>query len=330
MNIHITLDYELFFGNKTGSVDKCMLEPTIRLLSILDPHSIKATFYIDVGYIERANSLGEDLENVTKVVGQLKKLNLEGHDLQLHVHPHWEDATFENGRWQFDMRRYRLAMFTQAQALDLINRYVAIFEFLDLPKPCSFRAGGWCIQPFEHIADALFENGIRLDSTVYNRGENRSTEQYFDFTNAPDLNNWRFQSDPCIPTKDGRFHELPISSLSISPLFYWRFAFAKKLGGHIHKSFGDGNPIKLSKFKTLRLLSSFSYTVASIDGYKASLLAKVAQRYEKKGDLVLIGHPKAFSTFSITELDKFVSNNKNVNYLTARQWLLNKDAGTDG
>ena len=34
MKIAITWDYELFFGERSGSVAQCMLEPTNRLLSL--------------------------------------------------------------------------------------------------------------------------------------------------------------------------------------------------------------------------------------------------------------------------------------------------------
>ena len=48
--ILITLDYELFFL-KSGSIGKCIIEPTERLLSILDKENIKASFFVDSGYI---------------------------------------------------------------------------------------------------------------------------------------------------------------------------------------------------------------------------------------------------------------------------------------
>ena len=51
MNIFLTYDYELFFGESTGSVDKCMIEPTNQLLKIAKEFNIKMTFFVDVGYL---------------------------------------------------------------------------------------------------------------------------------------------------------------------------------------------------------------------------------------------------------------------------------------
>jgi len=323
MNIHITLDYELFFGNRAGTVEKCMLEPTRRLLYILTPLDIKATFYVDIGYIERAYTLGVDLVNVEKVISQLNDLNNAGHDLQLHIHPHWEDAEYAQEKWVFDMKRYRLALFTKAEAADLVTRYVKMFTHLGLPRPSAYRAGGWCIQPFEHFSEALYENGIKLDSTVYNGGHNKSYVQYFDFRHAPSREYWRFHNDPCEVVDKGRFYELPISSHKVSPLFFWKFALAKKFGGNKHLGIGDGSAVKLPKKQMFKLLLSSSNTVASIDGYKASLLNK----YKKSKELVLIGHPKAFTEYSLEKLQEFVLVNHNKSkFLTAKEWLIMQES----
>ncbi len=51
MNIFLTYDYELFFGEESGSVDKCMIEPTNELLKIAKEFNIKMTFFVDIGYL---------------------------------------------------------------------------------------------------------------------------------------------------------------------------------------------------------------------------------------------------------------------------------------
>ena len=71
----------------------------------------------------------------------------------------------------------------------------------------------------------------------------------------------------------------------------------KFFGGEKQKSFGDGFAISNSKNQIFDLLLKPSYSVASIDGYKASLLNRCAK--QNKEQLVLIGHPKAFTPFSL-------------------------------
>ena len=83
MNTLITLDYELFFGDKSGTVDNCILKPTDKLLAVLDKHNIKGTFYVDVGYLSRSDELGYDQESTELVKKQLQFLTKQGHDMDV-------------------------------------------------------------------------------------------------------------------------------------------------------------------------------------------------------------------------------------------------------
>ena len=82
----------------------------------------------------------------------------------------------------------------------------------------------------------------------------------------------------------------------------------KFFGGKNHKSIGDGFAIPNSWKQNLAFLLWPSFTVASIDGYKASLLNKLAKKHKKQ--LVLIGHPKSFTPFSLNAIDAFINKFK--------------------
>src|SRR2546422_10177660 len=86
MKIYLTLDYELFFG-KSGSLQKCILEPTDRLTQICDKHQVRCVFFVDAGYLDklrtlagRAPELSRDRE---RVVDHIRQLSATGHDIQL-------------------------------------------------------------------------------------------------------------------------------------------------------------------------------------------------------------------------------------------------------
>lgn len=53
MNAILTLDYELFMSNKTGTPQKCLFEPMDALVRMLDKFHIKANIFVDVAYILR-------------------------------------------------------------------------------------------------------------------------------------------------------------------------------------------------------------------------------------------------------------------------------------
>ncbi|AYO17484.1 hypothetical protein D0812_24275 [Vibrio owensii] len=331
MNIHFTLDYELFFGSNSGTVTNSIIEPTNKLLEILDSRNIKCTFYVDIGYICRAQELCVDGRNVEALISHLKMLNSEGHDLQLHIHPHWEDAVFEADKWVFDLSRYRLSDFSSVEAHNVIYKYYQEFEKIGLPKPIGFRAGGWCIQPFHLLLEPFKALGINVDSTVYAKGYNSSSIKGFDFRNAPHGNSWRFSNDPCNEVVDGDFYELPISSLKVNPLFFWRFTLCRLLGiftsNSLHKPFGDGVSVHNKKADILRMLLSSTTTVASFDGYKSSLLndyySNNIREYGDDSDLVLIGHPKSLSNFSLINIENFLNTHIDSNFLTLSNWYNN-------
>ena len=323
MKIYITLDYELFFGDKPGSAESCITAPTQALLEVLDPHGIKATFYVDAGYLMALERQLDELPKLQKqydlVSGQIQKLATDGHSIQLHVHPHWEDTFFKDGDWQMDTTRYRLADFTDDEVMEIVTRYNEILSRIS-GKPCSsYRAGGWSAQPFEAIGKALAANDIFLDSTAFPKGYYKSADQFYDFSKIPEFTSeYQFSEDPGVIDPAGKFKEIPIGAHRVSPFFFWRFVLVKLFGGDKHKGLGNGHAIKKEGNDIFRLLTRFSNSVVSIDGFKASYLQKALNRYKKNAkpdaNFVIIGHPKALSLYSLEKLEQFIARNTDLEY----------------
>ncbi len=318
MNIYITLDYELFFGS-AGTPEKCIIEPTNELIKIADKYNFKCVFFVDAGYLiklkEFSSKFPELLKDYNLVSAQVKKLSDTGHDIQLHVHPHWEDTFYDESGWNFDLSRYRLDSFSEDQIIGIFKSYKSVLERVTGKSINAYRAGGWCIQPFEKLKKAFLECGLTIDSTVFYKGKNSTSTQWFNFENALDLDTWSFENDPCIEEKEGSFLEIPIASVKLNPIFYWKFAFLKKMKLNKHKSYGDGFASPASRHQIKRLLTKSSFSVVSMDGYKSSLLEKAYKRYlnDDKQNFVIIGHPKAFTKYSLAKLDKFMSSKLNQN-----------------
>lgn len=319
----LSLDYELFFGAVTGTPDICLIEASEKLLAVLNEFDAKAVFFVDATYLlalkdqeHQSASLKADYLNT---VSHIKYLESEGHQIQLHIHPHWMNSIFNGTNWEIAKDRYRLIDWSKPEAASIIKRSVDELNSHLQNKMFVFRAGGWCIQPFSHISDALYDSGINVDSTVFKRGRSRSLSHYFDFTSAPDMNSWRFDDDPCIVNNQGRFLEIPIASMQVSPMFFWKFAFVKLYGDHKkHGSFGDGVSIKNSKNDTFRMLSRYTNTVVSVDGYKSSLIVNQYEKALREGDdyFVVIGHPKALTPLSLENIKHWLctirDNNSNL------------------
>lgn len=314
MRTLLTLDYEVFFGARTGSVARTLIEPTEALARLAERRGARLAFFVDAGFLLRLRAqmaaaavLRADYDAVRR---QLEALVRAGHEIQLHVHPHWEDARWEAGRWQLEGTRYALHAFAPAEIADIVRRYAGVLRELAGPSAArAYRAGGWVIQPFGRLRAALLEAGVRIDSTVYAGGRCESEIQPHDFRGAPRKSRWRFDADPLVEDPAGPFLELPIASRSLSPAFFWRFAAAKKLGGARHRAFGDGSAIPMARRDLVRRLLLPSTSVVSMDGYKASFLARAAREYRARGmeELVVIGHPKALTPYSLEQLERFLA-----------------------
>jgi hypothetical protein len=94
----------------------------------------------------------------------------------------------------------------------------------------------------------------------------------------------------------------------VAPWFYWRLAASKLLRSEQHRPFGSGAAAPMSRADLARKLMRRSVSVVSIDGLKGSLLEAAFQDYRRRGmdDLVIIGHPKAFTRYSLRHLDRFL------------------------
>lgn len=322
MKVLLTLDYEVFFGPRAGSVEKTMLEPTEALRAVAQRSGAKMCFFVDAGFlwrlrVESANSVALQ-KDYSAIRRQLDTLLIDGHEIQLHVHPHWEDSSWNDGQWHINIDRYKLHDFPQAEIAEILARYHAeLANIAGASNVFAFRAGGWVIQPFEKLSDALWNLGIRLDSTVYPGGFEGSSSHAYNFRAAPKLSHWRFGNDPASADPAGRFLEVPIASLKLNPLFYWKLAMAKKIGGRKHRQFGDGSAIPLGKSDLANKLLSPTYSVVSMDGYKASFLNTAYNQYLQQGmeDFVVIGHPKALTPYSISTLQTCLLSMKDAEFV---------------
>ena len=318
MNIFLTYDYELFFGNTSGTVQKCMLEPTQSLLELCAGKEVRYTFFVDVGYLVASEKYTELAQERKTVIAQIQEIIALGHDVQLHIHPHWEKSSWMDGCWSFATgSHYKLSDFSKEESAALIRKYKTYLEKVIDREVIVFRAGGWCIQPFSHMKEIFEETGLSIDSSVI-PGDFFETDAYaVDFREAPMKSKYRFSSDVVIEDPMGSFIEYPIGSMRYSPLFFWRLYGLGRLFPSRHKMIGDG--IFLSQGgRKKRTLTQFTIGHVSSDGYYASKLDAALNKYENLGfqDLVVIGHPKGNTLFSLEKLGEFIQK-----YHTKHQFI---------
>lgn len=217
----LSYDYELFFGERSGTVQKSLIEPTNSILDAMDKVGFKGNFFIDVLMFKYlAQNTDERSKNDLKMLEeQLRDMLERGHRIELHLHPHWVDAKYNgDGTWNFDdFHHYSLSSFSEesivsmfVEGVDYLNRIGS--EVIPNYKVCAFRAGGWAVQPFIKLKKAFVLAGIRIDSSsargIYVQNDNSS----YDFRTMPQKDTYSFENDVCTEDPNGSYIEVPIST----------------------------------------------------------------------------------------------------------------------
>jgi len=311
VKIYLTFDYELFFGEHSGTTEKCMLEPTRDLFALAKNKSVFYTFFVDVGYLIQAEKYGELHQELADVKNQIKEMISLGHAVQLHIHPHWEKAIWENGKWKMNVNgNYKLSDFSKDERSEIITKYKDYLEMLIGKKINTFRAGGWCIQPFSELKSDFERLGILNDSSVIEGGFLKTLNYDVDFTAAPKKSKYKFSDDVCIEDDKGIFTEYPITSYRYNPSFYWMLYGFGKLFPSQHKMIGDGTFLSQGGRKW-HVLFNYSNHHISTDGYfskklNAGLDKSINLNNE---EMVVIGHPKGNTKYSLNRLKQFIEKN---------------------
>jgi|WetSurMetagenome_2_1015567.scaffolds.fasta_scaffold41210_2 hypothetical protein len=214
-----TLDYEIY-GNGEGSPLSLMVAPTNKILDLFDQYGAKLTIMADFAEIlkfkEYLNNYDRDDYYYNAIAEQLKHAIKTGHDVQLHVHSSYLNATYENGRWKQDWSEYNLAGLSYKRIEETIRMGKSFLEDLLRPvKPSykcfAFRTANWSVSPSLNLVRALVKNNIIVDTSVFKFGK-RNGLVNFDYTEAfSDLIPWPIdENNVCRRASNGNLLEFPI------------------------------------------------------------------------------------------------------------------------
>lgn len=314
MNIYLTIDYELFLLKPPGNIDYSLINPTIKLNDLLKKYKVNATYFVDAGYLfalNRQKKIFPKLNNdFNKIVNQIKLLESSGNEIGLHVHPHWEDCYYDGHKWKMNHSRFKLADFTKEEATSILVKYYILLQSLLFNKIHSYRAGGWCLEPFSNIRDALIDCEIFIDSSVFPGGFSNNSTHKYDFRKYPSKEIWKFNIDPHLEDNNGIFTELPFTSYKLSPFLYWKilthkifFKLIAKLG-----TSKTGHAVNPSLKEIINKLFFKSHHAVSVDSFKSAYLEETYLKHKKMNSLHfnIIGHPKCFSNKTYLHIESLL------------------------
>lgn len=319
MNIYITLDYELFFGDITGTPENCLIRPMDDLLISIEKYNIKLIIFVDAAYLLRMNQLKDVYSQINKdyklVTNHIIDLKEKGHDIQLHFHPQWLYSNWneKENRWILDFNHYKLSDMDLEFAYQSFSDAKNILDTLIQEKTNAFRAGGYSLETFKDYIRLFKLNGITVDSSVFRGAKMQSDFLLYDYRKIPSKIIYNFSDSIKKENENGEFKELSINSCKWNPIYYL-FVIRPKLFDYNPKIiYKDGIPIvrkiKISYLSKLKKLFEIKIFQACIDGPMSNALDIVYNCVVKQNikDFVLIGHPKNFSDQSINNLVNFIS-----------------------
>jgi hypothetical protein len=169
----LTHDWELR-GDGSGDIEQIQFAPLRRLLEIYARFGARTTILPDVMQqlaFRRSESAHPELKRLGDSWDQhLREAFSQHHDIQLHLHPQWRTARFENGRWhpQGDWSILNYERNTAYEMLSDGRRYLeTLLQPMDSSYRClAFRAGALAAAPSAHLFESLASLGIELDVSI--------------------------------------------------------------------------------------------------------------------------------------------------------------------
>ena len=314
MKIILTLDYELFLNDNTGTVQNCLEKPMFELQKVCDKHNFHYTVFVDAAYLYMLNQqkgvnkiLEEDYQRVCDNVRWIKS---KGHDVQLHIHPQWYFSKFAHGVWELDWDHYRLSNMNPEEAAMYFKVSKDLLDEIIGDKTSIYRAGGYSL-PGSDYYNLFRDNGIDADSSVLPGIKEITATHKFDYKGLPQIP-YRF-NDVCKPCPDGIFVELPISFAK--KYFITKYLSIKKvfMSDTANVNWGDGGDNSVVGMvnmfrKRLRSFTFFKKPRATIDYQSFFFLRPTYENSRKYGYMTIIGHPKNFSPASLKFFDVFIKD----------------------
>ena len=345
MNLILTLDYELF-GDGSGNIFDHIIIPTYKILKICKKFGIKITLFFEVVEYwaikkewECGNKMGYNMNPIDAIETQICESYSLGHDIQLHFHPQWLGATYNQDKWALNFDNWRLGDFKPVGMFNTLHLFQEgkktlkkIIQHVDSAySPDIIRAGGYNITPSKEIIGAMKKVGFKADSSVYPGGYETGEFSKYNYrkvslkkdywnTNNDDLTQDSHRKDEIL--------EIPIFSI-LQPR--WK-KYSKERLKSIFRN--KKSAVRIIKGKTTKkslmekalfffqkeaLIWDFCLFSPTMHNLFFKYIETHLKRHRET--FVLVGHPKNFTTEKTFQylIKKAIS--KNYNFLTLNEYV---------
>lgn len=343
-------DWELR-GKGLGNVAELQYIPSLFLMDLCNKLNIKMTFMVDVAQQLKFSEYLEHPEiKVQKELwdNNVRLMKQRGFDVQLHLHPQWIDAKYENGFFYVN-DNWNIGTYEDEKRSNLVKKAVEYLKELLTPidadyKTHSFKPGSWGIQPSEGIIKNLSDNGINLIIGM-NKGlyipsqkidyRNQEEDIYPYYPNLKDITQVSDSKQNIIAVPLTTFQPRFLDLFNLLFFLLKKKLFKKVFGNSnikadIPQSIKDLNPLKRPKFNNL-LKPYTTHLKLGNQPYKylKSSFDNVIKRLDKLKDenlaILMEAHTKDF-TENYDDIEKFLryiveKYNDKVEFITLSEFI---------
>ncbi len=331
IDLILSLDYEIF-GNGAGDVRRDMIEPTGRLMDVCERYGARVSIMFEVAEFramkeaEEAGKLSIGYSPWREIQQQVLAAAERGHDVQLHVHPAWIGASFEDNHWRLQPQFRGMDdlpggvggeddLFSATGVLSQGKREIeSIVRQVRADYECAvYRAGAFWAQPSDKLIAGMKKAGLVADSSVV-QGMYEAEAESMDYRHAADNKGywWTSGDDIAVAGAPGEhIIELPVYSEMKSYLSNFRWTKLKTTlkrrrrerdNMHGHRMSGvktsTDSPLKIAKKLCTRQPLKFDFCKMSSRTMTTWLKRLIRDNQKAGGDgimpIVMLGHSKDF------------------------------------
>lgn len=322
IRLFLTFDHELPLGSLTTTYQKALFEPTEKLFGSAAKNDVPVTLFTDILCARRYQQW--DRQGFYEPYStQLQKAIALGHDVQLHLHPHWLTSGYENGVVNPSMD-YSLANFKNKSGHsigEIVSNGIELLGEICRKantqyKVLAFRAGGYNIEPeSEDIFAQLAKNGVLYDSSVVLKYYFVSSLSLVDFRKIPSLPNWLIGPDGNFRhPADSGILEISVAAIPKTPfeiptrfkLKHYADRAPENHGSMLHEGKPGSRIQQLRMLFSARMLTFDNHTLSA--GYLMRILDYNVRKFRnfETLNLATCSHPKTMGNYSFLLMERFI------------------------
>jgi hypothetical protein len=326
----LSFDHELSLGGARSYAHN-LFEPADALLDTANALKVPICFFTDILCQLRF----KEWDPAGFCVGyerQLQRAVQEGHEVQLHLHPHWVEVGFADGRFALG-NRYSLGDFASEpppQDMEGILRQGVV----ELRRICAaadsryscraYRAGGYSYGAAEEPqTELLWRHGLRVEASVAKGYCLRTQSSSVNFRQMPAVPNWFIEPGGRLASAGAKgLFEVPIAAAPRTPANNLVF-LVKRVLARRHRRDSGGAGFHAEKDRWVEKLARLfprSAWMLSFDSFTqtAADLVAILQSHLRRhpgADTVYcsaIGHPKSMGPYQLRLFRDFVTKAREV------------------